>query len=83
MIKLVEWLLGLTPPLPPTAPLRVDPRLLELDAQREEAEQHREEARELRVEAERIGPETRRRLRQNHFGEGMKEALHQRGWIQA
>lgn len=76
MIKLVEWLLGQKP-----AP-HEDPRLSLLEAQWEEVENHRAEARELRITAERIGPEQRWRLAQNHFGDGMREALHQRGWTQ-
>jgi hypothetical protein len=48
----------------------------------DEAEEFRAEAREVRAHAERIGPEQRWRLSKNHFGEGMKAALHQRGWTQ-
>lgn len=77
MIKLVEWLLGLDP-----GP-RVDlVKHAQLDEQLSEAEGARVEARKYRDRAERLGPEQRRRLKQNHFGEGMTEALHQRGWTQ-
>jgi len=76
MNKFVAWLLG------QQHDSCVDPRLADLDQQRDEADAERDEARKFRAHAERIGPEQRQRLAQNHFGEGMKEALHQRGWTQ-
>lgn len=76
MNKFVAWLLGIEPDA------CLDPRLAELDAQRDEVEEQRADARRLRAKTEKLGPERRYRLAQNHFGEGIKEALHQRGWTQ-
>lgn len=76
MNKIVAWLLGQQPGVPH------DPRLDDLDRLCDEAEEQRSEARQLRTHTERHGPERRRRIAQNHFGESMKEALHQRGWTQ-
>ncbi|HEY8998300.1 MAG TPA: hypothetical protein VIM60_10390 [Edaphobacter sp.] len=76
MIKLIEWLLGTS-----SGPC-VQDKLAKLDVQRAEAEELRDEARRYRTRAERAGREQKRRLIENHFGEGMIEALHQRGWTQ-
>lgn len=76
MNKVVAWLLGQQPER------CVDPRLADLDRQRDEADEARIEAREYRANAERVGPELRSRIRRNHFGESIREALHQRGWTQ-
>lgn len=78
MNKFVTWLLGQQP----ASETCVDPRLAELDVQRDEADEQRAEARKLRARAEHLGPKQRARLLQNHFGDGMREALHQRGWTQ-
>jgi len=77
MNKVVAWLLGQPAETP------VDPRLSDLDQKRDEADEDLIEAREHRATAERIGPELRSRIRRNHFGESIREALHQRGWSQS
>lgn len=69
MIKFVEWLLGYT----------ASERLHE---ERAHADEDLKISRALRTHAERVGPAMRRRLAENHFGEGITEALHQRGWTQ-
>jgi hypothetical protein len=76
MRNIIAWLLGQQPDT------CVDPRLAELDQLHDEAKVEGEQAKAGRVRAERIGSEQRYRLKQNHFGEGIKEALHQRGWTQ-
>lgn len=67
MIKFVEWLLGRA-------------HTERLHDERKQAEEDVKVSRVLRSNAERIGPELRRRLAANHFGEDMAAALHQRGW---
>lgn len=69
MIKLVEWILG----------VKVTKRLRDEHA---EAEHDVKVSRALRNHAELVGPALRARLAENHFGEGIREALHQRGWTQ-
>jgi len=69
MIKLVEWLLG----------YRVAEKL---HAEHADAEHDVTVSRALRKHAEQVGPALRARLAENHFGEGITEALHQRGWTQ-
>jgi hypothetical protein len=76
MNKIVAWLLGQQPEA------RHDPRLVDLEQLGAEVEEQRSEARRLRAHTEKHGPERRRRVAQNHFGESIKEALHQRGWTQ-
>lgn len=76
MRNIIAWLLGQRPGT------CVDPQLAELDQLHDEAKAEGAQAKEGRARAERIGSEQRYRLRQNHFGEGIKEALHQRGWTQ-
>lgn len=67
MIKFVEWLLGY--------------KVMEkLNTECAEAEHDVTVSRALRSHAEVVGPAMRKRLATNHFGEGMREALHQRGW---
>lgn len=76
MRNIIAWLLGQQPDT------SVDPRLADLGQLHDEAEDEGIQAKVYRARAERIGREQRYRLEQNHFGEGIKEALHQRGWTQ-
>lgn len=69
MIKLVEWLLGRK-------------TTEKLHRENADAEADVKASRLLRRHAEVLGPALRVRLAENHFGEGMREALHQRGWTQ-
>jgi hypothetical protein len=75
MIRFVEWLLGRHPD---DTPPEVD--TADLDAKLSEATAQRAEARTYRRRAEAVGPDIRKALEHDRFGERMAAALEPRGW---
>lgn len=75
MIRFVSWLLGKGPDVANVAEAPA-----ELERQYVEATEQRAEAQTARWRAERVGPDIRKALEHDRFGERMAAALEPRGW---